>query len=266
MIQQSRPITALASRVVAKQTVPLVRPAASVVTSGSRGFASASLNRGGYGTVSRGGYSSLSRGGYSSLSRGGYSSLPRGGYGVQQPSIRWKSDSSPSLRKWGFEEVCTHYSTSTTNTLSIFLSIDFLFSKENPQLTKTIKITQITSSLPTESSSPTHTPHPILVDVREPAELTATGIIPSAVSVPLGSQPDALFLTPEEFETRFGFPKPGESSQDPVVFYCKAGVRARTAAQLAVQAGYDPSRVGIYEGSWTEWAKKGGKVEKWEGH
>ncbi|PKY04320.1 Rhodanese-like protein [Aspergillus campestris IBT 28561] len=239
MIQPTRPVTALASRIIAKQALPLplARPAASasVGSSGSRGFAS--LSRGGYGSLNRGGYASLSRGGYTSLPRGGYGrpvlGAQRGGYGVivpqqQQVSIRWKSDSSPSLRKWGFEE--------------------------------------ITSSLPTDSASPTH--HPILIDVREPAELTATGIIPSAVSVPLGSQPDALFLTPEEFETRFGFPKPGMAegeSKDPVVFYCKAGVRARTAAQLAVQAGYDADRVGVYEGSWLEWAKKGGRVEKWEG-
>lgn len=50
-----------------------------------------------------------------------------------------------------------------------------------------------------------------------------------------------------------------------LVFYCKAGVRARAAAQLAVQAGYDPEKVGVYEGSWLDWAKKGGRVEKWEG-
>ena len=105
----------------------------------------------------------------------------------------------------------------------------------------------------------------ILVDVREPAELTATGIIPSAVCVPLSSQPDALFLTADEFETRFGFPKPGEGQTGDVVFYCKAGVRARTAAQLAVKAGYDPERVGVYLGSWLDWAERGGRVEKWEG-
>lgn len=105
------------------------------------------------------------------------------------------------------------------------------------------------------------------MDVREPVELTSTGIIPSAVSVPLGSQPDALFLTPEEFETRFGYPKPGaaeEEAKKDIVFYCKAGVRAKTAAQLAVQAGYDPQRVGVYEGSWLDWSGKGGRVQKWE--
>jgi rhodanese-related sulfurtransferase len=101
--------------------------------------------------------------------------------------------------------------------------------------------------------------------VREPAELTGTGIIPSAVCVPLASQPDALFLTPDEFETRFGFPKPGSEQEGEMVFYCKAGVRARAAAQLAVQAGYDPARIGVYEGSWLDWEKRGGKVERWDG-
>ncbi|KAK1149352.1 Thiosulfate sulfurtransferase rdl2, mitochondrial [Aspergillus melleus] len=148
-------------------------------------------------------------------------------------SIRWNSSGESSMRQWGFED--------------------------------------INASLPsTSASSPPSTPQKslILVDVREPAELTATGVIPSAVCVPLGSQPDALFLTPDEFETRFGFPKPGAvegQETGDIVFYCKAGVRARMAAQLAVKAGYDPERVGVYGGSWLDWAGKGGKAEKWEG-
>jgi rhodanese-related sulfurtransferase len=130
---------------------------------------------------------------------------------------------------------------------------------------------QITSSLPTSPeaspSSPGTTPQKnlILVDVREPAELVSTGIIPSAVSVPLSSQPDALFLSPDEFETRFGYPKPGmDDAKGDMVFYCRAGVRAKTAAALAVQAGYDPDRIGVYEGSWLDWAGRGGKAERWE--
>lgn len=88
------------------------------------------------------------------------------------------------------------------------------------------------------------------------------------MSIPLASQPDAYFLSPEEFETRFGFSKPGSSNgekKNELVFYCKAGVRARAAAQLAVQAGYDPERIAVYDGSWLDWVDKGGKVEKWEG-
>lgn len=50
-----------------------------------------------------------------------------------------------------------------------------------------------------------------------------------------------------------------------LVFYCKAGVRARAAAQLAVQAGYNPEQIGVYEGSWLDWERNGGKVERWDG-
>lgn len=111
-----------------------------------------------------------------------------------------------------------------------------------------------------------------MIDVREPAELAATGIIPGAVSIPLASQPDAYFLPPEEFETRFGYAKPGvtdegaEGEKREIVFYCKAGVRAQQAAQLAVQAGYDPDTLGVYRGSWLDWSNRGGKVESWEGN
>ncbi|KAL4765732.1 rhodanese-like domain-containing protein [Aspergillus foveolatus] len=154
-------------------------------------------------------------------------------------SVRWNStqsntddSSSPTFRKWGFDDINAH--------------------------------------LPSESpSTPPSSPQKnlILVDVREPAELTRTGVIPSAVAVPLASQPDALFLTPDEFETRFGYPKPGaDGGKGDIVFYCLAGVRAKAAAQLAVQAGYEPERIGVYEGSWRDWAARGGKVEKWEGY
>lgn len=131
---------------------------------------------------------------------------------------------------------------------------------------------QINARLPSETAdTPPSSPQKnlILVDVREPAELTSTGVIPSAVAVPLASQPDALFLTPDEFETRFGYPKPGAGSDadgGEIVFYCKAGVRARAAAQLAVQAGYDPERIGVYDGSWLDWEKNGGRAEEWEGY
>lgn len=146
-----------------------------------------------------------------------------------------------------------------------------------------LKNEKITSTLPKNPNTPSPPHSPILIDVREPAELYTTGIIPGAVSIPLGSQPDAYFLTADEFETRFGFPKPGivveeettgtkatageESTalSSPIVFYCKAGVRAKAAAQLAMQAGYDPARIGVYEGSWLDWMDKGGKVEAWEG-
>jgi len=88
--------------------------------------------------------------------------------------------------------------------------------------------------------------------VREPGEFAA-GAIPSAVNIPLASQPDALFLPADEFEERFGFAKPDVDEHE-VVFYCKAGVRSAAAARLAGQAGY--ARVGEYKGSWLDWEKR----------
>lgn len=76
--------------------------------------------------------------------------------------------------------------------------------------------------------------------------------------MPVNSAPDGFHLSPEEFEDRFGFARPGAG--DEVVFYCRAGVRSRAAAGLAHEARWD-ARVGEYPGSWMEWVAKGGDVE-----
>ncbi|KAF8863189.1 Rhodanese-like protein, partial [Acephala macrosclerotiorum] len=100
-------------------------------------------------------------------------------------------------------------------------------------------------------------PKTILIDTREPAELQSTGTIPGSLNIPVTSKPDAFFISPEEFEDRFGFERPGKDKE--VVFYCKAGVRSRAAAGLAKQAGWE--KVGEYKGSWLDWEKNGGERE-----
>lgn len=95
----------------------------------------------------------------------------------------------------------------------------------------------------------------MLVDVREPSEVQ-DGRIPTAINIPIKSQPDALFLPAHEFEDRFGFSKP--DAEQELVFYCKAGVRSSAAAQLAQQVGY--KNVSEYRGSWMDWVKQGGEV------
>lgn len=93
----------------------------------------------------------------------------------------------------------------------------------------------------------------LLIDVREPSEFS-TNSIPLALNLPVSSQPDALLLSEEDFQDRFGFQKPPLDKE--IVFFCKAGVRSRAAAQLAKQAGYE--RVGEYKGSWLDWERRGG--------
>lgn len=93
--------------------------------------------------------------------------------------------------------------------------------------------------------------------MREPVEYEG-GYIPGAINIPVSSAPDALFMPGHEFEDKFGFAKPKADQE--LVFYCKAGVRSRAAAQLAQQVGY--KNVSEYPGSWMDWQKNGGKVEK----
>ncbi|KAH0608569.1 uncharacterized protein H6S33_001703 [Morchella sextelata] len=91
----------------------------------------------------------------------------------------------------------------------------------------------------------------LLVDVREPNEFR-NGAIPTAINVPIATAPEAWSLPEDEFEDRFGFPKPQADIE--LVFYCKAGVRSSAAAQLALQNGYE--KVGEYRGSWLDWEKR----------
>ncbi|KAL2398845.1 hypothetical protein ABEF93_005638 [Exophiala dermatitidis] len=103
-------------------------------------------------------------------------------------------------------------------------------------------------------------PNRILIDVREPHELKQTGKIPGSRNLPVQSAADAFFLPAEEFEERFGFEKPDANNKE-VIFYCKAGVRSRAAAQLAQRAGW-AGKIAEFPGSWIEWEKNGGEIEK----
>lgn len=98
---------------------------------------------------------------------------------------------------------------------------------------------------------------PSPTDAREPGELIQTGRIPGAINIPITTSPDSFFISEDEFEDRFGYPRPSKDSE--VVFYCKAGVRSRGAAGLAREAGWE--KVGEYPGSWLDWAGRGGRVE-----
>ncbi|KAL8296992.1 hypothetical protein RB597_006205 [Gaeumannomyces tritici] len=98
----------------------------------------------------------------------------------------------------------------------------------------------------------------IIVDTREPGELRSTGRIPTAINIPITTQPDSFHITDDEFADRFDFPRPDHDAE--LVFYCKAGVRSRAAAQLARDAGW--RNVGEYSGSWLDWDSNGGEVQR----
>uniref|UniRef100_A0A182LV89 Rhodanese domain-containing protein n=1 Tax=Anopheles culicifacies TaxID=139723 RepID=A0A182LV89_9DIPT len=82
---------------------------------------------------------------------------------------------------------------------------------------------------------PNH-PEKLLIDVREPSELAATGQIPTSINIPLKTVRTELNLSSEDFEKKYGRKKP--TTNDPIIFSCRSGVRAGQAALEADQLGY----------------------------
>ncbi|CAG9939129.1 unnamed protein product [Clonostachys rosea f. rosea IK726] len=100
-------------------------------------------------------------------------------------------------------------------------------------------------------------PSVIFVDVREPEELFTTGKIPGAINIPITSAVQSFHISDEDFVDLYGFERPAKDAE--LMFYCKAGVRARSAAGLAQHAGW--TNVGEYSGSWIDWQAHNGPVE-----
>ncbi|XP_058125260.1 rhodanese domain-containing protein CG4456-like isoform X2 [Anopheles ziemanni] len=97
-------------------------------------------------------------------------------------------------------------------------------------------------------------PEVLLVDVREPSELSATGQIPTSINIPLKQVSTELQLSQAAFESKYGRKKP--AADDPIIFYCRIGVRSGNGAHEADKLGF--KRVKNYVGSWLEYAEKQG--------
>jgi len=98
----------------------------------------------------------------------------------------------------------------------------------------------------------------ILIDVREPNELKDDGKIPNSVNIPLAQIADAFQLSNSEFLAKYGIDKPSEA--DDFVLSCRSGKRATNARIKLLPLGY--SNVLVYTGSFQDWLKNGGPIEK----
>lgn len=94
-------------------------------------------------------------------------------------------------------------------------------------------------------------PSKILIDVREASELKQFKL-PNSINLPLITYPGALSLAPEEFKDIFGIDKPLKDKE--LIFFCKSGVRAQAAQELANSYGY--MNTGVWPGSINEWVSK----------
>lgn len=88
----------------------------------------------------------------------------------------------------------------------------------------------------------------VLIDVREAAEVKASGRAAGAINIPLSLLP--LKADPNQ---------PGQtiSPGRPVVVYCASGARSAQAAQLLTRLGYGPV---TNLGGLRDWAAGGGQV------
>lgn len=96
-------------------------------------------------------------------------------------------------------------------------------------------------------------PDEYIIDVREPNEVLQ-GSIPSSVNLPLSVLPNSLHLDPATFKEKFGFEKP--RPDQPLVFYCRSGVRSTSACDIAKRNGF--TNIHNYKGSWLDWTAREG--------
>jgi rhodanese-related sulfurtransferase len=92
----------------------------------------------------------------------------------------------------------------------------------------------------------------LVVDVREGAEVQASGKVPGAVNVPRGmlefrADPDSPYHDPNFDRSKT------------VVLYCASGGRSALGAKTLQELGYTDVR---NMGGFKDWAESGGKIEK----
>ena len=105
-----------------------------------------------------------------------------------------------------------------------------------------------------------------LLDTRSPEEFRGLaemdyrpGHVPGAVNLPHSEMVGAdgnLLIELDLVRTRLA--AVGITPRDPVVAYCRSGIRAAVAYLAMQQAGYN---VRLYDGSYTEWMDSGNPVE-----
>ena len=93
-------------------------------------------------------------------------------------------------------------------------------------------------------------------EVPEPRAGLRTGHMPGALNVPVGSviAPDGRMKSAEEI--RAVFEDAGVDLKKPIVTTCGSGITASVLSLALARTGKD--RVGVYDGSWSEW---GGRAD-----
>ncbi|EPY28231.1 heat shock protein 67B2 [Angomonas deanei] len=108
--------------------------------------------------------------------------------------------------------------------------------------------------------------HTFIIDVRSTHEVQTTGMIPTAVCIPLPILETILddeYMEGEEYFQHFAEDDPShhnnedrevfrpDKEKSTLIFYCAHGIRSAAALDIAAQLGY--KHLYNFRGSWAEW-------------
>ena len=95
-------------------------------------------------------------------------------------------------------------------------------------------------------------PGVVFVDLREPAEIAASGKVPGALAIPRG-------LLEFRADREAAAPDPALTGAETVVLYCASGGRAALAGKTLQDLGYaDVKNLARFQ----DWVEAGGEAEK----
>ena len=122
-------------------------------------------------------------------------------------------------------------------------------------------VTEALEAVPTVTPVETHQrlqhePYTLVVDVRDPAEIAATGIIPGATNVPLGS---LTYKADNEVPEEWRDPELQDRSR-PIVTTCMLGPMGALAGKLLMDMGF--TDVSILDGGVQAWQEVGLPTEQ----
>ncbi len=92
----------------------------------------------------------------------------------------------------------------------------------------------------------------VIIDVRQPKELVEMGEIPETINIPMGHLEEAFKLDEKSFYDIYRVKKP--SKEDPLVFFCLKGIRAKTSQEF-VESQYKYENTYFYPGSFADWVE-----------
>ena len=94
----------------------------------------------------------------------------------------------------------------------------------------------------------------VVVDVRQPAEIAMSGLVPGALTIPMGEFADRVDPESPDYE-------PALKPDKPIILYCASGKRSEAAGKYLLSLGY--SKV-FNLGGLKDWANAGLPVDEAE--